>query len=451
MRFSKVTRNLIAMGISASVAMSGAIAPLGVALADEQTSLDEAETKLAEVNQELEVQNEQNNRLQIKKAELEKKEEETSERYATLARADYKFNLSNFIDVLVNSKTLDEFVTQIQTLNRLAQDTNAAKAEYESVVKELAQNEQKSQETEEKANELQEQRSDIIESMSDEDQATYTANLQSTRDANLAAQSEAAEAAAANDGQYVNSDGEAITVTTSPDSNGSAASSSNSSEDTSSESTPSEDTSSDATYESTSDDSSSQQQEYTSDEDSSEESSENGGEYVYSNDYSEDTYYYDSGEETNSSDDGGDYYEEENTWSDSGTDYSENYSSGLDTGSSNSIVETAYAMIGVPYVWGGEDPSGFDCSGLAMYCYAAAGYSIPHGSSAQASMCNLTYDVNSLSPGDLVFYSTNGSVSGVYHVGVYVGGGMAIGANTDSVELYSATSISGYIGGGSPV
>jgi peptidoglycan DL-endopeptidase CwlO len=87
----------------------------------------------------------------------------------------------------------------------------------------------------------------------------------------------------------------------------------------------------------------------------------------------------------------------------------------------------ALQYLGVPYVWGGSTPGGFDCSGLVMYVYAQLGISLPHYTVWQ---WNATEPIatSEMQPGDLVFFD------GLGHVGIYIGGGQFVDApHTGSV------------------
>jgi cell wall-associated NlpC family hydrolase len=99
----------------------------------------------------------------------------------------------------------------------------------------------------------------------------------------------------------------------------------------------------------------------------------------------------------------------------------------------------ALRYLGVPYVYGGSSPSGFDCSGLVMYVYAQLGISLPHYTVAQ---WNATEPISSPAPGDLVFFN------GLGHVGIYLGGGRFIDApHTGSVvRIDSMSGFGGYDG-----
>jgi|tagenome__1003787_1003787.scaffolds.fasta_scaffold20983632_6 cell wall-associated NlpC family hydrolase len=114
------------------------------------------------------------------------------------------------------------------------------------------------------------------------------------------------------------------------------------------------------------------------------------------------------------------------------------------TGGSGGAGHAAAASIalhylGVPYVYGGSSPSGFDCSGLVMYVYAQLGISLPHYTVAQ---WNATQPVSSPAPGDLVFFN------GLGHVGIYIGGGRFVDApHTGSVvRIDSMSGFGGYDG-----
>jgi cell wall-associated NlpC family hydrolase len=85
-------------------------------------------------------------------------------------------------------------------------------------------------------------------------------------------------------------------------------------------------------------------------------------------------------------------------------------------------VQFARRLLGVPYRWGGDSPTGgFDCSGFVRYVYAHFGLSLPHSSYGDFDL-GRRVSRGSLRPGDLVFFD------GVGHVGMYVGSGRFIHA-----------------------
>ena len=98
------------------------------------------------------------------------------------------------------------------------------------------------------------------------------------------------------------------------------------------------------------------------------------------------------------------------------------------------VVGIAMQYLGVPYVWGGASPSGFDCSGFVLYVYSQVGVSLPHNAAAQYGH-GTPVDRSQLQPGDLVFFN------GLGHNGIYVGGGSFIHSphTGDVVKISSMT------------
>jgi peptidoglycan DL-endopeptidase CwlO len=102
------------------------------------------------------------------------------------------------------------------------------------------------------------------------------------------------------------------------------------------------------------------------------------------------------------------------------------------------VVGIAMQYLGVPYVWGGASPSGFDCSGFMMYVFAQVGVSLPHNAAAQYGY-GTAVSRDQLEPGDLVFFN------GLGHNGLYIGGGQFIHApHTGDVVKISSLSDSWY-------
>ena len=103
------------------------------------------------------------------------------------------------------------------------------------------------------------------------------------------------------------------------------------------------------------------------------------------------------------------------------------------------VVGIAMQYLGVPYVWGGASPSGFDCSGFVMYVYGQIGISLPHNAAMQYSSVGVSVSRSELAPGDLVFFD------GLGHMGMYIGGGQFIHApHTGDVVKISSLNDSWY-------
>ena len=106
------------------------------------------------------------------------------------------------------------------------------------------------------------------------------------------------------------------------------------------------------------------------------------------------------------------------------------------------IVATAKQYIGVPYVWGGSSPSGFDCSGFTQYVFNKHGIALPRTTDQQYKVGSYVSRSN-LKAGDLVFLQ-NTYREGISHVGIYVGDGKMIHASSSKGIVISDLSSSYY-------
>jgi cell wall-associated NlpC family hydrolase len=100
------------------------------------------------------------------------------------------------------------------------------------------------------------------------------------------------------------------------------------------------------------------------------------------------------------------------------------------------VVGIAMQYLGIPYVYGGASPAGFDCSGFIMYVFAQVGISLPHNAAAQYGY-GMPVSRDQLQPGDLVFFN------GLGHAGIYVGGGSFI-HSPHTGDVVKISSISGW-------
>jgi cell wall-associated NlpC family hydrolase len=102
----------------------------------------------------------------------------------------------------------------------------------------------------------------------------------------------------------------------------------------------------------------------------------------------------------------------------------------------------AYAKVQVearkPYIWGAQGPNAFDCSGLVYAAYKSAGLNYPEWGRVTAALyfvATKRVSLGALVPGDLLFYSYDGSIQNIHHISIYAGNGMMWEANSRKVGL----------------
>ena len=98
------------------------------------------------------------------------------------------------------------------------------------------------------------------------------------------------------------------------------------------------------------------------------------------------------------------------------------------------VLGTADRYVGVPYVWGGNTPNGFDCSGFTKYVFAKNGVGLPRTSREQAHVGDgVPLDFGQMRPGDLLLFAEPGEA--ISHVAIYVGSGRIIHASSAMGEV----------------
>src|SRR6266545_1407493 len=100
------------------------------------------------------------------------------------------------------------------------------------------------------------------------------------------------------------------------------------------------------------------------------------------------------------------------------------------------VAAFAMQFVGAPYVWGGTDPDGFDCSGFTRYVYQQFGLDLPQFAADQYSdqYGTMLTDSNELQAGDLVFFA-NTYEPGITHVGIYIGNGDVVQAMSPGIGV----------------
>ncbi len=107
---------------------------------------------------------------------------------------------------------------------------------------------------------------------------------------------------------------------------------------------------------------------------------------------------------------------------------------GLSTEAGLEIVAYAEEFLGTPYVYGGNGPNSFDCSGFVKYIFTHFGYSVNRTASTQLNN-GTAVTKDQLQPGDIVFFKNAGDTHAASHVGIYVGGETFIHASSDTREV----------------
>ncbi|MFI5529133.1 C40 family peptidase [Kitasatospora sp. NPDC051853] len=106
-------------------------------------------------------------------------------------------------------------------------------------------------------------------------------------------------------------------------------------------------------------------------------------------------------------------------------------------------ISYATAQLGKPYIWGGNGPSGYDCSGLVQQAYRRAGVSLPRVADDQYA-ATTPVTAGQLRRGDLLFWSDSGRASGIHHVGIYLGDNTFLEAARPGTRIRISTLSQGY-------
>ncbi|WP_223244957.1 C40 family peptidase, partial [Streptomyces sp. CBMA156] len=101
-------------------------------------------------------------------------------------------------------------------------------------------------------------------------------------------------------------------------------------------------------------------------------------------------------------------------------------------------IAFARSKIGLPYVWGGEGPGGYDCSGLTMMAWREGGRRLNHFAADQYAQ-STPIGYRQLRPGDLVFWTATGRAADIHHVGLYIGDDQMIEAPRAGMPVKQAS------------
>lgn len=115
-------------------------------------------------------------------------------------------------------------------------------------------------------------------------------------------------------------------------------------------------------------------------------------------------------------------------------DYVREYKGNTASSIGEEAAALALSFLGVPYVYGGASPSGFDCSGLTLYVFKQFGYTLSHSASAQWHNSGVYVERSDLQPGDLVLFNDPARNAGkaCSHIGIYIGNNEFVHASSSS-------------------
>lgn len=111
------------------------------------------------------------------------------------------------------------------------------------------------------------------------------------------------------------------------------------------------------------------------------------------------------------------------------------------SGGASTALDFAYSKVGLPYVWGGTGPNGYDCSGLVQASWRAAGVNLPRTTYGQADVGTRIYDMSAVQPGDILFFFGD-----LGHNGLYAGNGQMVHAPSSGRNL-EVVGLAAYWGG----
>lgn len=119
-------------------------------------------------------------------------------------------------------------------------------------------------------------------------------------------------------------------------------------------------------------------------------------------------------------------------------DYARKYVPAAASTIGQQAVELALSYLGVPYVYGGASPKGFDCSGFTLYIFKQFGFSLPHSATSQWNSAGVYVERADLQPGDLVLFCDPSRSNGkaCSHVGIYIGNNEFVHASSGSSGKY---------------